>query len=731
MAIGVALVGRGTSGGSSVATAGGSVTTGDTLVAIVSFDPGTTISSITDTAGNTYGAAKFALNAGGARGRLSAYVCENATGHASNVLTVNFSGSAFPVAHLVKITGAAAASYDSTATATNTTDTLSPYQVTSGSLAQAASALLCCAEINQTGATGAYSTSDFTLLSNENDASSFWSSMVGYSIVASTSAVTASMLKAGCAADNCSLGIMAFKEATAGGGAITGSIGQTLAVSGALRGTGALAGAVPTALAVAGTFSGTGAVVGALALALSLTGALTGRGALASAPTASLTVSGTLTDASAPRIGGHGIAYDFIADGGSDITTSTFTTEPTSYVLASVGRGTLTDHTSSSVSDNQGNGTYDQLGTRHAYTNWVNSGTALYAKQITSGGSGHAVIADKPDPSDEVTLLAVEARGVNAIIDHRWVEDLTSPNTSASVTVTGPAVLVSFWWGDNASGELLPAVSSGWALLDNTSSLASNHVQSASAYRVVSAAGTYSIDWTPSTSQGAQVYIVALQQVTALTGTISSTFAVAGGLTGSGRLIGSIPVSVTLSGQLAGIGAVTGSLAQAFSLTGALTGTGALVGVPSMALAVAGVLSGTGAMAGALSAAWSVTGALTGLGAGEMTGALSGAFALAGGLTGTGAMTGSAAETITVSGALIGSGALLGSLPSGFTVVGALTSIGSGEMAGVIAMPVLLVGQLIDATPSGITTAMAVAPATRWLATVAPRNGLVRARRAV
>jgi hypothetical protein len=54
-------------------------------------------------------------------------------------------------------------------------------------------------------------------------------------------------------------------------------------------------------------------------------------------------------------------------------------------------------------------------------------------------------------------------------------------------------------------------VNAGWTVLDHTSSLASNHVQSASAYRVVTGAGTYSINWTPSTAQGAQLWIVAMQ----------------------------------------------------------------------------------------------------------------------------------------------------------------------------------------------------------------------------
>lgn len=215
--------------------------------------------------------------------------------------------------------------------------------------------------------------------------------------------------------------------------------------------------------------------------------------------------------AARPALGGHGIGYDFIGTNKATLSTNPFTSVTGSVVLCSVGRGVLADFSTSMVSDNQGNGSYPQLGTAHAYTNYPTSGTALYARLAASGGAGHVVSATKPSTGDEVTVLAAEFRGVTTVVDSKWVEDLSSPNTSLSVTTTGPAVLAAFWWGDNSSGELNPAASSGWTVLDHTSSLASNHVQGASAYREVSAAGTYSIEWTPSTAQGAQLWVVALQ----------------------------------------------------------------------------------------------------------------------------------------------------------------------------------------------------------------------------
>jgi hypothetical protein len=194
------------------------------------------------------------------------------------------------------------------------------------------------------------------------------------------------------------------------------------------------------------------------------------------------------------------------------VQTNSFTSGAGSIILASVGRGTLADFARATVSDNKGNGNYAQIGSTHAYNNYNSSGTALYAKVAAAGGAGHIVSTTKPSASDEVTVIVAEFKNVTTIVDSKWVEDLTPPNTSASVTTTGPAILAAFWWGNDGNGELNPAVDAGWTVLDHTSSLASNHVQGASAFKVVAGAGTYSINWTPSTAQGAQLWIVAMQQ---------------------------------------------------------------------------------------------------------------------------------------------------------------------------------------------------------------------------
>lgn len=214
-----------------------------------------------------------------------------------------------------------------------------------------------------------------------------------------------------------------------------------------------------------------------------------------------------------PALGGHGLGFDFLAGPHTPVQTPAFNSTTGSIILVSVGRGAFSDFATAVVNDNKGNGAYTRIGTEHTYTKYPTSGTGLYAKLNAAGGVGHVVNASKPTTSDEATVNAIEFRNVDTIVDSAWIEDLTAPNTSATVTTTGPAILAAFWWGDDSNGnDNFIGLSAGWTLLDNTSNHFSNHVQNGSAYRIVSGAGTYSITWTSNISQGAQLWIVAMQQ---------------------------------------------------------------------------------------------------------------------------------------------------------------------------------------------------------------------------
>lgn len=73
-----------------------SVTTGNALVVVVKWEAGTgtTVTSVTDTAGNTYTVDQQRVyGGGGGEPCVAMAYCVNCTGHASNLITVNFSAS--------------------------------------------------------------------------------------------------------------------------------------------------------------------------------------------------------------------------------------------------------------------------------------------------------------------------------------------------------------------------------------------------------------------------------------------------------------------------------------------------------------------------------------------------------------------------------------------------------------------------------------------------------------
>jgi hypothetical protein len=194
----------------------------------------------------------------------------------------------------------------------------------------------------------------------------------------------------------------------------------------------------------------------------------------------------------------------------SPISTPPMATQPSgSTIVVGVGRGMLSAFTP--PEDNKGNRPYLELGAPHSYSQWRDSGTALYAFPRAQGGSGHVVRAATP-PVDEITLAAVEVIGGSRIQDFQWNEvPAGSPLTSRRVTTTGPALLVAFWWGDAGLGEDKTAEpDNGFDVVDSVL-LDGELVQCAVATRAVSAAGSYDVTWRATPRQGAQLWLVAVQ----------------------------------------------------------------------------------------------------------------------------------------------------------------------------------------------------------------------------
>ena len=209
-------------------------------------------------------------------------------------------------------------------------------------------------------------------------------------------------------------------------------------------------------------------------------------------------------------MGAHGLNYNRNGVVAAPLSTPSMTTRASgSSLLACVGRGVYADHVP--PTDNKGNA-YAQLGTGHTYKLWTSSGTALYACEQAVGGAGHVVTAAKRSAADETTLSVIEIANGGMVREVKWKEVLAgSPLTSQSVTTTGPAVIVAWWWGDAAEPSNKTAVpDNGFTVVDSIL-LSGALVQCAAAVRQVGAAGTYQVTWTSTPLQGAQLWIAVVQ----------------------------------------------------------------------------------------------------------------------------------------------------------------------------------------------------------------------------
>ena len=180
-----------------------------------------------------------------------------------------------------------------------------------------------------------------------------------------------------------------------------------------------------------------------------------------------------------------------------------------SMLLACVGRGNVGAH--SAPADNKSN-TFVQIGSAKVYSLYPSSGTALYACAPANGGTNHIARVAKLSQYDETTMSVVEVRNGGYLQDMQWREALAgNPLTSASVTTTGPALLVAWWWGDAAEASDKTAVPNNGFTVIHSVLKAGALVQCAVAVRQVSAAGTYNVTWAATPVQGAQLWIAAVQ----------------------------------------------------------------------------------------------------------------------------------------------------------------------------------------------------------------------------
>lgn len=214
-----------------------------------------------------------------------------------------------------------------------------------------------------------------------------------------------------------------------------------------------------------------------------------------------------------PPLGGHGGDWD-IQGSGTSPQTVTINTQASGSSLIVVTLtdpgiyGTPTDNKSNTFSLLESSGYHGGA--------WAPFGMEVYGKANAAGGSSHAVSISKSSASEESTLIVIEGKGAtiqDTSIVTRAGAGAGVAYTSASVTTTGPALLIAVWGGDgNAeTDDQTAAPGAGWTLIESLFLGDTAYIQAAVAVRHVTSAGSYTCDWTPVMNQGAILFLAAVQ----------------------------------------------------------------------------------------------------------------------------------------------------------------------------------------------------------------------------
>jgi len=218
----------------------------------------------------------------------------------------------------------------------------------------------------------------------------------------------------------------------------------------------------------------------------------------------------------APGLGAHGMSYcKYMSDLPPSLSTSAMTTQSSgSVIVIGIGRGDNSKF--ATPSDSHGNAPYEPVGEMRPYAHpWENSGTALYSFVSAAGGAGfYVTTATRPDDvQDEITMSAVEIVGAKRIQAYAWNQpDERVPITSESVTTTGAATLIAFWWGGGFPGTPQTATpNNGFVVIESNAYETGSFVQSVVAVKNVARAGTYDVTWASTPAQGAQLWLLAVE----------------------------------------------------------------------------------------------------------------------------------------------------------------------------------------------------------------------------
>jgi hypothetical protein len=212
-------------------------------------------------------------------------------------------------------------------------------------------------------------------------------------------------------------------------------------------------------------------------------------------------------------IGGHALAFDpFASQHAPMISTPAFATSASgSTMIVGIGRGTAAvfDAAGRAPTDNLGNTPYQLIGAEEHYEAYPQSSAAIYAFPSMTGGA-KTIVSTMVPMTDEITIAAVEVVG-GTKVSAAWNEvGSDAPQTSQSITTTGPATLVAFWWGEDDKAMRTAVPDGGFVVIDSVLT-AGELVECAVAAKSVTAAGTYNVTWAATPAQAAMLWLVAVQ----------------------------------------------------------------------------------------------------------------------------------------------------------------------------------------------------------------------------
>jgi len=269
-----------------------SAASGSTFVVFCQADA--TPNTPTDNKGNTYTAVTTAVTNSSIVSRM--YYCQNGTGGSGHTWTFTTPFSADLSMYVLEILGGLTTGILDAVN--QVLDSSSPFTVTSAATTQAAELAVAAMSGNSgtNPATHAESTG-YTIRSEVTTGGPNWTGAIASKVLSATGAQTPSFTENG--GTTAGVHIATFKEASGGGGALTGSSTLTFSQSGTLTGAGALSGSTTVTFSQSGTLTGSGALSGSSTVTFSPTSTLTGAGALVGSATFRFSPSGAIAGAGA------------------------------------------------------------------------------------------------------------------------------------------------------------------------------------------------------------------------------------------------------------------------------------------------------------------------------------------------------------------------------------------------------------------------------------------------